>query len=329
MVKIAFICQPEYFRFCFENSLKNIYDVVEVPYSFDMRYEDLCCLEEIDADFNIFFRGEFIPNELLINLRGLKINLSSEPFPRYINNKLNFSYDSFKRYFSFREIKYKNFDYVFHYDQASLSFIINDGLFLSGSFAFPVATGVYKPMEMDKTWDIFFIGRSTNHREQHFSHLKHVYNFLHIAHGVWGPSLVGYVNMSKICLNIHAENEMSWEPRLQMLLSCGAFVISEKITPNTILRPNIDYIEISSRHELREAVGYYLSHPEERKIISENGLKRVNELLDSRKIFEKLIKDLNDNFYTKFNVKNGSMKIQALINTYRIINKTIKRFKRS
>ncbi len=329
MHKIAFICQPEYFRFCYEYALNDIFDVYEVPYNFNMTYNDLSYLENIDADFNFFFRGEFVPDELLRSLKGVKINLSSEPFPRHINNKLNYSYDSFKRYFAFSEIRNKKFDYVFHYDEASLPFLKNGGLLLSGSIAFPVATDIYKPLETEKLWDLFFIGRSTNHREDYFSYLKHMYNFLHIAHGIWGPQLVEYLNMSRICLNIHAENEVSWEPRLQMLLATGAFVISEKITPNTILRPNIDYVEINTPRELREAVGYYLSHPEERRVISENGLTRVKELLDAKKTFVNLISDLEENRYPRFEVRSGNLQMKSLNWIYRVMNSTIKCFNRT
>lgn len=328
MYKVAFICQPEYFRFCYEDTLKDIFDVYEVPYNFDMDCSDLSCLENIDADFNIFFRGEFIPDELLSRLRGVTINLSSEPFPRYINDKLNYSYDSFKRYFAFREIKHKKYDYVFHYDEASLPFLKKDGLLLSGAFAFPVATDVYKPLETEKVWDLFFIGRSTNHREEHFSYLKHIYNFLHIAHGVWGPPLVEYVNMSKICLNIHAEKEVSWEPRMQMLLSSGAFVISEKITPNTVLRPNIDYIEINSPCELQEAVEYYLAHPNERKIVSDSGAQRVKDLLDSKQVFLNLISDLSADRYPKFDTKISGFRIFSLYELLDGVKKVTRRLRR-
>ncbi|MBT0654206.1 glycosyltransferase [Geobacter luticola] len=289
-----------------------------------MEYEDLSCLEEIDADFNIFFRGEFVPETLLGKLRGVKINLSSEPFPRYIDNKLNYTYDSINRYFAFREIKHKKYDYVFHYDEASLPFLKKDGLLLSGAFAFPVATEVYKPLEIEKSWDLFFIGRSTKHREEHFSYLKHIYNFLHIAHGIWGPPLVEYVNMSKICLNIHAENEVSWEPRLQMLLASGAFVISEKITPNTLLRPGVDYVEISSPRELRKAVEYYLTHPDERKRISDNGLQRVKDLLDAKDVFSRLLSDLGENRYPKFDYKQSDFRI---FSAFRVAKRVVKRLR--
>ena len=93
---------------------------------------------------------------------------------------------------------------------------------------------------------MFFIGRSTAHRERFFGALKHYKQFLHICHGVWGPALVDHMCAAKVCLNVHAENEVSWEPRMQMMLACGVFVVSERITPNPYLRPGVDYVQADS-----------------------------------------------------------------------------------
>jgi hypothetical protein len=306
VTKIAFISQPEYFRFCYENDLQTLGSVIEIPFHFDSELKAFGPILEFDADFNIFFRGESIPDEILSSLKGIKINLSSEPFPRFIENKLEYSFDSFRRYLFFRQIRKKKFDYVFHYDEASLSFFKKDGLYLSGAFPLPVATDTYYPEKHDKNWDLFFIGRSTPYREMFFGKLKHYYNFLHIAHGIWGPPLVEYIHKSKICLNIHAESEISWEPRMQMLLATGAFVISEKITPNSILKPNIDFIEISNNKELLEAVSYYLAHEEERNKIAENGCIKVCTHLNSKNSFSNIIKSIKENKVDLFKAKNGN-----------------------
>jgi hypothetical protein len=305
--RIAFIAQPEYFRFIYENDLDNLFIVKEFNYSHHMTQLLFNKLKSFDANYYFFFRGEYIPQEYLIQLKGTKINLSSEPFPRKINTHINFSFDSLKRYLHFRKIRQKSFDYVFHYDGASLQFMRRDGLYLSGEFVFPVATNVYKPRDMEKNWDFFFIGRSTSRREKYFTPLKQHFNFLHICHGIWGEDLVNYINSSRICFNIHAENEVSWEPRLQMLLACGAFVISEPITPNEYLRPGIDYIEVSSRNELIKMTQYYLEHHDEREEISKNGYQRVQKILDSKKVFPKLIKSIDENIYQKFKSERGNL----------------------
>lgn len=303
--KIAFVSQPEYFRFMYEHDLDDFAEVREFKLTYSMDTEQFSDLLEYSADFNIFFRGEYVPNEVLRQLRGVKIDLSSEPFPREINRHIEYTGDSLERYCFFRVIRDKPFDYVFHYDASSLNFMQSDGLMLSGEFAFPVATGVYKPMDVPKEWDIFFIGRSTKHREQFFGPLKHYYNFLHVAHGIWGAELVRYMSAARICLNVHAEDEISWEPRLQMMLACGAFVISEQITPNAYLRPGIDYIEVTNKDEMFDAVSHYLQFPNERDTIAMSGYNRVQELLCSRTAFKGLIEGIYLGKYPRFAPKPG------------------------
>jgi hypothetical protein len=304
--KIAFISQPEYFRFIYEHDLDDLAEVSEFKLTYSMNEAQFSDILEFNADYNFFFRGEYVPSEVLQKLRGVNINLSSEPFPREINGHIEFSGDSLGRYSSFRMIRNKPFDYIFHYDASSLNFMKRDGLTISGDFAFPVATGVYKPIAVPKEWDIFFIGRSTNHRERYFGPLKHNFNFLHIAHGVWGIDLVKYISASRICLNVHAENEISWEPRMQMMLACRAFIISEQITPNKYLRPGIDFILVGNQNEMIDAVSHYLLFPDERDAIALSGYNRVQELLCCRTAFDGLIEGIVMQRYPKFAPKPGN-----------------------
>lgn len=311
-LKIAVFSQPEYFRFMYEHELESFADIFEFKLQIGLRASDFKPLIEYQADYNFFFRGEYVPDGVLEQLTGVRVALSSEPFPRLVNGRYEYTLDSIQRYFLFRSIRRKPFDYVFHYDGASLPFLKWDQLFVSGQFAFPVATSAYHPRERPKTWDLFFIGRSTVHREAHFGFLKHHYNFLHICHGIWGEPLVDYLCAAKICLNVHAENEVSWEPRMQMMLACGAFVISEKITPNSYLRPGIDYVEIGSPRELHQAVDYYLQHDAERMRIARSGHKRVLEVLDSKTNFRQLIADLDGEKYSKFTAGRGAGLLSAI-----------------
>ena len=328
-LKIAIFSQPEYFRFMYESDLDSFADVFEFKLNFSLKAADYKQIIEWNADFNFFFRGEFLPDGVLEQMSGIRVAFSSEPFPRKISGYYEYTLDSIQRYFAFRSIRKKPFDYVFHYDSASLPLFQKDKLFISGEFAFPVATSIYAPKENIKKWDIFFIGRSTSHREKYFGPLKHYFQFLHICHGVWGPSLVDFLSSAKICLNIHAENEVSWEPRMQMMLACGAFVISEKISPNDYLRAGIDYIEVNSPKELYSAVEYYLENEAQRIKISESGRLRVLQLLNSKACFEALISDLDHGKYSKFKAGKASMVlnlIEKLVNfliKYKLYLRTI------
>ena len=312
-MKIAFVSQPEYFRFMYENDLDCLGEIYEFSLHYGMDEKEFKPLIDFCADYNFCFRGEFIPESVLNKLSGVKISLSSEPFPRVIDEKLEYTLDSINRYLTFRPIREMSYDYIFHYDEASLAFLEKDGLFLSGAFPFPVATGSYFKKDEIKSWDFFFIGRSSVHREIFFAPLKHRFNFLHICHGIWGPELNHYINRSKICLNVHAENEISWEPRLQMLLATGAFVISEQVTGNKILRPGIDYVEANSSEEMFELVSHYLKNDDERSKISESGRLRVLDMLDSKKCFSELLELINEGKCKQFS-KISEKKFQIKTN---------------
>lgn len=305
----------------YEDDLDVFAEVSEFRLKMGLSVADFKPLIDYQADYNFFFRGEFVPAGVLEQLTGVRIALSSEPFPRVSDGRYEFTLDSVGRYMTFRSLRRMPYDYVFHYDAASLPVLKRDKLFLSGEFAFPVATSIYRPRELPKNWDLFFIGRSTPHRESHFGLLKHHYNFLHICHGVWGEPLVDYICAAKICLNVHAENEVSWEPRMQMMLACGAFVISEKITPNQYLRPGTDYVEVGSPNELHSAVKYYLENDRLRNEIAKQGQARVLEMLSSRKCFRDLIDQIEQNRYKRFTAGRGSLLFDGIAIAERIISK--------
>ncbi len=301
MKRIAFISQPEYFRVMYEDLLgMEDCEVREFPMKFDSPESDFNGLLEFQPDYAFFFRGEFFPENLLKKITGKKIALSSEPFPRKIKGRWQYTKDSVKRYLNFRSIRNKKFDYVFHYDAASLELFKKDGLNVAGEFVLPVSTEIYQPLNLEKKWDIFFIGRSTPYREKYFTSLKHKFNFLHIAHGIWGPELVKYYNQAKICLNVHAENEISWEPRMQQMLAAGALVVSEPISPNKYLKPARDYAEAGTPQEMYQKVEHYLSDEGRGKAIVESGLANVRRNFNAKRNFLALISKIDSGEHTKF-----------------------------
>ncbi len=307
-IKIAFVGQPEYFRMHYENDLSTEYEVKEFPFMFC--HSDLFPikrLSEFAADITFFFRGEHFPDKFIDRISGIKVALSSEQFPNIIDSKLNYTIGSLKQYFDFRkQMRHKDFDYIFHYDESSIDFFKKDGMVISGAFPLPIATDTYAPQHgHKKIWDIFFIGRSTPYREYFFGRLKHRYKFLHICHGIYGPPLVDYICKSKISVNVHVENKISWEPRVQMLLSCAAFVVSEPISLNKILRPGIDYVEAKNEKEMFEIIEHYLNNDDKRDSVAMSGYARINDLLSSKRAFSSLIKGILDGKFENSTQKKG------------------------
>ncbi len=300
-LRIAFICQDEYFRIHFEKDLDDEYAVRAFPMQFHQPISFFADVIEYDADFNVFFRGEFLPDGLLEKLRGVTINISSEPFPKMVDGTLHATLDSYWRLDAFLAIRDKGFDYVVHYDAASETLLERLGCRLSAYLPFPIATeSLSRDSAHPKTvpivndeFDIFFAGRSTPHRERLFGPLKHRYKFLHIESGIFGLELIPFIRKSKITINAHAEKFLSWEPRVQQLLASGAFVLSEPISPNQYLIPNVHFAVADSPESFLRQCEYYLQAEEQRVNIAKAGEERVRSLLSSKVWFRSLFEKIN------------------------------------
>jgi hypothetical protein len=317
MKKIAFLSQPEYFRLHYlDFLLYSKYTVREFKLKFNSNIENYQDLLEFNPDFLISFRGEFVPNELLKKIDGVKIALSSEPFPRIYNGSWDYTSDSVYRYETFRAIRNKYFDYVFHYDKHSAKLFELDGLQLSGYFNFPISTRSIYPTHAGKKWDLSFIGRSSERREKLMGYLKHHYNFLHIAHGIVGTDINYYLNRSLISLNIHASDEISWEPRLQILMASGCMAISEKIIPNNLLVENKHYVAFDGEKDLVDKVAHYLANLDEVTMMAKNARLLMEAEFSALDYFSNLIENIGS--YAKFSATHSSSSFTNILNASKI-----------
>jgi len=189
--RVAFIGQTEYFRCHYETDLDADCTVFEKHLVWDAPsswYDDLL---EFNADINIFFRGDLVPLPVVEALKGLRVSYSTEPFPKLLNDGgFDYTLDSLGRFEQFSRIQKYPFEYVLHYDEASKSFLENQGFELSGYVPLPIATEAYRPVEAPRARDVLFLGRSTAHRERHLGQLKLDFDTFHIAadrHGGISP----------------------------------------------------------------------------------------------------------------------------------------------
>jgi len=309
---VAFIAQPEYFSFHYEKVLEDLYSVRYFSNSFSEDPAFFKDLVEFDADINIFFRGEIVPQTVLESLSGIRVNLSSEPFPKIIDRAVKYTQDSLDRFEFFLRIFDRSYDYIFHYDEVSKNFFEAQGIELSGYFPFPVATELIKPATTEKKWDLFFSGRSTPHRDKFFGPLKRDFNFLHINHGVVGADLLDFIHKSKISVNIHAENELSWEPRTQFLVAAGSLLVSEPLSPTSSFRPGIDFIEINDPWGMYETCRNILANYDAYRHIAESGRKRVEMALSSRKTFPVFFNELLMGKYKSASFNKNRVALQPL-----------------
>jgi hypothetical protein len=294
-LKVAFVGQPEYNNAFYETDLADLFTVRHFPVIFDpLRQMEASLatmgdLVDFAPDIAVFFRGEFIGNDVLGRVSGFKIAVSTEPFPKYIHGQFHFTLDSIGRFKYFTNIASRDLDCVFHYDESSLSFMEKMGVRVSASLILPVATGVWRPRkDAPIDWDLTFLGRSTTHRERHLGTLKRDYRFLHIAHGVMGRQAISYYQTAHIGLNLHSEPELSWEPRVQQMMACGVLVVSEPISPNELLEPGKHFVETCSAHQTYELCREILSEPKRFEAIRRAGYEKVTEDLAARDVWPRL-----------------------------------------
>ena len=311
--KLALIYQKEYFEYLFDKKLSEEFELFTQYINLGTQAEDLDELVDFNADINIVFRGEFFPTQTLTKLKGIKVAISTEPFPKIIDSKFNYTLDSILRFRNFLPVFDKDFDYIFHYDQVSASFLKGQGIDLSGYFPLPIATNDFMPIPCDDyEWDICFIGRSTEHREKYLGALKSHFKLIHIAHGLEGTEMLPYISRSKININLHAEPEISWEPRTQLLLACGTVMISEPISPNNYLEKNKDYIEIGTREELYNKCADILQNYEAYDDYKINGRAKIVNMLSSLNNFTNLTHDVLAGKYQKPNINRSKINLNAL-----------------
>lgn len=246
-MKIAFVGQPEYFRIFYRDMMeKNSgHDCVEIPIRIAMPQTYSALIGET-FDIIFFFRGEFCPEQVLKNCNGLKVAINTEPMPS--DYRLNPELEH--RFNLFNNIHNMKFDYIFHYDKTSIAWLINHNIHIDGEFYLPVSNP-YPPPEkdlFDTVWDISFFGRSNQYREQMMGALKRDYNVIHVAHGMSDYQMQYISQRSRIALNLNTNELPSLNPRLQILLSYGNMVLSEKLTHNDVFTSGVHYIEVNEKN---------------------------------------------------------------------------------
>lgn len=292
-MKIAFVGQPEYFRIHYRDMLTDDeHECVEIPIAID-KPETYSQLLGEDFDIVFFFRGEFCPPDVAKHITGKKVAISSEPFPKVIDDKVKVSDETLNRLHTFKRILPLNFDYIYHYDKTSIPYMEADGVKVDGEFYLPIS----KPFEKeslftDDCWDVCFVGRSTNYRESLLGLVKRDFKTVHINHGVTDELLQAICQRSKIVLNLGVERMETLNPRLQHMMSYGCFVISEPLSHYDTLNPK-KHFACTRIEKIYEAIKYFIEHEDITKCIAIEGQREVAEKLDSKTCWKRLIEEIS------------------------------------
>ena len=185
-------------------------------------------VDELKPDLLFVFRGDLLRGELN-NLRHInKIEFSSEIYPTNVFSS-NFAQNIAIRKFVHCLKNLSLTDKVFHYDESRRLFF--DAMDLKLDFHFlPVNISCFGNASFyKKDIDVLFFGRASERRSGVLNGLKEVgLKFVWIENGLAWEELSKYILRSRFVINICAEDNDNFEPRILLGLAGGAHVITEQ-----------------------------------------------------------------------------------------------------
>ena len=288
-VRIAFVGQETYFRAAALTTPTP--EVLPLFIEFRAGGDPQQMLEAIECfgtDVVVVFRPETVPAGLFAALRVPTLGFLTEPLPRGDGKPHP---DLEWRLRDTRLIDRSNFDRIVSFDPLFVE--AADPLApVWRSVPLPVDDRFFAPVRASAVPPrVVFVGRSTEHRESYLVNVKHHFDMLHVAHGIFGDRLLELLRETDVAINLHNEPYPSFENRVSLHLAAANLVVSEPLSPTHGLEPGIDYIEIRHPEELLKAVGQIHLYPDHQRRVRIRGRRKAEAFRASR-VYPRLVHDL-------------------------------------
>lgn len=227
--RLACVGHKLYFQNHFCEKSSSVFDVTWIDFD---HYSTVHYSRLLDArpDVTLFFRPELHDGMALRAIPGVKIGVSSEPFPKLIGRDLQRSSETDRRVATFKRLPREAFDRLYHYDVMSKEYCESSGMNFDGYGLLPINIDWFAPARAPRKprWDMVFVGKATPRRQRILDRLKNVNReFLWIEHGVTGRNMAEIFKRSACVVNIHADDIVALEPRVYLAAACGVPVLSE------------------------------------------------------------------------------------------------------
>jgi hypothetical protein len=288
-VRIAFVGQETYFRV---SALTSPTPEL-LPLFIEFRSGGdpdrmLAAVESFAPDVVVVFRPETIPAGFFAGLHVPTLGFLTEPLPRGDGKPHP---DLEWRLRDTRLIDRSNFDRIVSFDPLFVE--AADPLApVWRSVPLPVDDRFFAPVRASAVPPrVVFVGRSTEHRERYLVDVKHNFDVLHIAHGIFGDQLLDLLRESDVAINLHNEPYPSFENRVSLHLAAANLVVSEPLSPTHGLEPGIDYIEARHAGELLRTIGQIHLYPDLFRRVRIRGRRKAEAFRASR-VYPRLVHDL-------------------------------------
>jgi len=165
------------------------------------------------------------------------------------------------------------FDLVLVHDEASIPICQSLGTARVGFLpTAAVDPNVHRKTDVEKRYDIGFVGQMTPRRKALLSRLQQ--HFCVEIRSIWNPEALNtFFNETRIVLNIHLSKLPNTETRLCEVLGAGSFLLSEEISSKKLFLDghHLAYWKRDNLEDLVSKIDYYLKCEEERERIADQG----------------------------------------------------------
>ena len=294
--RLAFVGQTTYFAACALQGRAGSIDACFIDFREGASAAALTKrLRDASPDVVVVFKPEIVPSGLLADLDATTIGYLTEPLPRAASEDAH--PDLERRLRNLRSIDAASFDRIITFDP-EVEIPEDLGFTPWRAVPLPVSDRYFKPVRPSSfSGRAVFIGRSTGHREHVLTPAKHVYDLLHIAHGVGPDELERVLAETDVGINVHNEDYSNFENRVSLHLAAGHLLLSERLRPTFGLEPGLDYIEFDGADHLLWLLRRIESSPDLYRRVRLRGRSKA-ELFRASRVYPALLHDLRHDLET-------------------------------
>jgi hypothetical protein len=247
-------------------------------------------LDALDPHVAVVFRPDIIPPGLFDGLRARTLGFLTEPLPRSDGGAAH--EDLERRLWELREVDAGNFDRIVSFDPSIADSAGQADLEVWRSVPLPVADRYFGPVRARVGRPrVLFVGRGTQHREQMLAPVKHEFDLLHLAFGIDADDLEPLLREHDAGINLHNHPYPSFENRVSLYLAAGLLVLSEPLSPQHGLEPELDYLVCEHPHEILDALERFTRFPGIYDRVRHRG-RRKAELFRASRVWPRVLADL-------------------------------------
>lgn len=294
--RVAFVGQANYFQ---SVALSAPTTAIE-PFLIEYRSGDDAAamrskLEQISPQLIIVFRPELVPSGTLTGLDAVRLGWFTEPIEiveaEITDDATESRRDLARRYDIVAKCDSRQFDRLISYDPLLVP-ALEQIAPIWRSVPLPVDDRFFRgPVPIGDIPKVGFIGRSTPYREEFLSPLKHEFDLIHYAHGLFGDHLLDGLGRMDLAVNLHNLDIPNFENRVSLHLAQGHLLLSQPLTPSHGLEADRDFIEFRTPDELRLAISEIRNHPNSHELIRRRGRMKA-EFFRASTVYEKIIREL-------------------------------------